>query len=231
MHVFPKVWAQRSLVLLACAGFGLLANRCQAGQLTVADYADGYDESTNGNGTFTFQDTSGTNLVIRQFTNTVIDRSIANFNLSSLPSNVSISSVSLEFSITSYTSNPGRVVDVMGFDTSGGVTLADATASASLLGSYNSYNLGLFGQTISLSTSTFESLLSGSSILGLRFQGDSETVNTSVDSLRGPFPPQPTLVINYSTPEPASIISALLAVACLGAWCRRRSSLANRALA
>ncbi len=120
---------------------------------------------------------------------------------------------------------------MLGFDTSGGVTLADATASASLLGSYDNVALGLFGHTISLSTSTFESLLSGSSTIGLRFQGDTETVNTAVDSLRGSFPPQPTLVINYSTPEPASIISALLAIVCLGGYCGVRRTHADRSFA
>jgi hypothetical protein len=229
MQAFPQIWARRFVLLLAAATCGLVASRAEASQLVVGDYADGYAESPNGNGTFTFVNT--TDMAIRQFTNTVIDRSIANFNLSALPSNAAISSVSLEFNITSYTSNAGRVVDVLGFDTTGGVTVADATVAASSLGSYNSFNLGLGAQTISLSASTLKTLLGGSSIVGLRFQGDSETVNTSIGSRSQPFTPQPTLVINYATPEPASIISALLAVVCLGGYCWRRSALANRALA
>lgn len=194
------------IFLLACVTIGLAPNRVGAATVTIADYADGYAESTTGNGTFNLLNTSSTNLVIRQFTGTVIDRSIAKFDLSALPTNAVITSAEFEFQSTVITSNTGRVVDILGFDTSGAVTLADATVSASAMGSYDSFALGLGTQTVSLSVATLQSLFAGSSIVGLRLQGDAETVNTAIASMRGTSGTQPELIINYTvTPEPATV--------------------------
>jgi hypothetical protein len=217
-----------SILVFAIATCGLVPNRAIAGQMTIGDYSDGYAESPTGNGTYSVLNTSAADLVIRQFTGTVEDRGLANFNLSGLPANAVITSVSLKFDNVVITSNPSRTVDILGFNTSGGVTLADATASASALGSYDSFALGLGNQTVSLSTATFESLFKNSTIVGLRLQGDAETVNTAIDSRRT-TDEAPKLVVNFTnTPEPATLTQALVFTALLGGcawWCRRRQVL------
>jgi hypothetical protein len=217
------------ILAFAIATCGLVPNRAVAGQMTIADYSDGYAESPTGNGTYSVLNTSGVDLVIRQFTGLFEDRGLANFNLSGLPANAVITSASLKFVTGAFTSNPGRIVDILGFNTSGGVTLADATASASALGSYNSFALGLGNQTVSLSAATLQSLFHNSSIVGLRLQGDAETVNTEISSRRFPGNQTPELVVNFtSTPEPATFTQALIFTALLGGcawWCRRRQVL------
>jgi hypothetical protein len=216
------------ILVFAIATCGLVPNRAVASQITVADYSDGYAESPTGNGTYSVLNTSAADLVIRQFTGTVEDRGLANFNLSGLPANAVITSVSLKFDNVVITGNPDRTVDILGFNTSGGVTLADATASGSALGSYDSFALGLGNQTVSLSAATVQSLFKNSSILGLRLQGDGETVNTAIDSRRT-TDEAPKLVINFTTtPEPATLTQALVFTALLGGcawWCRRRQVL------
>jgi hypothetical protein len=230
MHMATKVWARRSIVLLAMAGLGLFADRCQASQLTILDAADGYAESTSGNGTFNLLNTTSSDLVVRQFTNTVIDRSIAKFNLGLLPSHAVITSVSFEFNSVVITGNTGRTVNVLGFNSSSAVSLADATATASALGSYDNYALGLGLHSISLNTATFQSLLNTSDGIALRLQGV-ETANTAISSYRDVGFQPPTLIVNYTTPEPASIISALLAVVCLGGYCGVCRTRAGRSFA
>jgi hypothetical protein len=214
------------VLLFANATCSLAPNRAAASQVTIADFADGYAESPTGNGTYSVLNTSATDLVIRQFTGTVEDRALANFNLSALPAHAVITSVSLKFDNVVITGNPSRTVDILGFNTSGGVTLAEATATASALGSYDSFALGLGNQTVALSTATFQSLFKSSNIVGLRLQGDAETVNTAIASSRYPISNEgPELVINYtSTPEPATLTQALLFIALGGCawWYKRR---------
>jgi hypothetical protein len=233
MHTSPQLWVRRSVVLLALAGYGLLADRCAASQLTVGDYTDGFVRQTSGAGPFNYLDTSSIFLSVRQFTDTIADRSIAKFNLGALPGNAVITSVSFEFDSLVVTGNTGRTVDVLGFNTVGGIENVDAVDPASALGSYDNFALGLGVQTISLNPAAFQSLVNTSTVIALRLQGV-ETTNTQIASMRDPGFTRPTLIIDYTTatPEPASIISALLAVVCLGAYgwvCRRM--VADRALA
>jgi hypothetical protein len=104
----PKmVLAWGSILLFASATCGLVPSRAVAGQVTIADYSDGYAESPTGNGTYSVLNTTGTTLVIRQFTNLFEDRGLANFNLSALPANAVITSVSLQYNDTLVTTNPG----------------------------------------------------------------------------------------------------------------------------
>jgi hypothetical protein len=216
------VWG---LILFFAIVTGSLApNRAVADQVFITDFSDGYAESPTENGTYSVLNTSAADLVIRQFTGTVEDRALANFNLSALPTNAVITSASLKFDNVAFTSNTGRTVDILGFSTSGGVTLADATATASALGSYDSFALGLGNQTVALSAATLQSLFASSNIVGLRLQGDAETVNTAIASSR--FPNEtPELVLNYTvTPEPATWTLALISIALGGCawWYRRR---------
>jgi hypothetical protein len=212
------------ILLFANVTCSLAPNRAVADQVFIGDFADGYAESPTGNGTYSVLNTSAADLVIRQFTGTVEDRALANFNLSVLPANAVITSVGLKFDNVVITGNPSRTVDILGFNTSGGVTLAGATATASALGSYDSFALGLGNQTVALSAATFQSLFDSSNIVGLRLQGDAETVNTAIASSR--FPNEtPELVINYTvTPEPAALTQALIFIALGGCawWYRRR---------
>jgi len=57
--------------------------------------------------------------VIRQFAASTSDRSIAKFDLSAIPSTDTITGVQFAFQTTSFTTNPGRVVDILGFNTVG----------------------------------------------------------------------------------------------------------------
>ncbi len=211
-------------LLFANVTCSLAPNCAVADQVFITDYSDGYAESPTGNGTYSVLNTSAADLAVRQFTGTVEDRALANFNLSALPTNAVITSASLKFDNVSFTSNPGRTVDILGFNTSGAVSLAGATATASALGSYDSFALGLGNQTVALSASTLQSLFQSSNIVGLRLQGDAETVNTAIASSR--FPNEtPELVINYTvTPEPATLTLALISIAFGGCawWYRRR---------
>jgi hypothetical protein len=219
--------AWRAAWLLALAAFAGLPRDAAAGMMTFTTYSDGWAESPTGNGSFSVLNSgAGINdLVVRQFSGLVIDVSLMKFDLSALPKNATITGASFVFGSVVTTSNVGRIVDIEGYSTTGTVGLADATASATLLGQYDNVALGLGPQSVSLSASTLQSLL-GSGAVGLRLQGDVETVNTAIASLEGAAlfgDPPPQLVITFSAvPEPSAL--ALMTAGLVGVvgYVRRR---------
>ena len=214
-------------LLLAAGAWGLAPSRAAADMLTVTDYADAYAEAPNSGGPYNVLVGNGNDLVIRQFAASTSDVALAKFDLSALPTNATITGVQFQFDSVVITGNTGRVVDVLGFTTSGGVTLADATVAASALGSYDNFALGLGVHTINLSLATFQALLNSSHVLGLRLQGDVESVNTAITSLRsGALGPPPQLTITFTAvPEPAAVVQVLVGLALLagGGWRRWRT--------
>ena len=214
---------------MAVATAALLCGEPASGAIVnFVTIADGVITDLNGDGTFTStsSSTTGNTLSVRNFAGTgpdsVEDRSIAEFNLSSLSADP-IQSVSFLFEVASDV-NDGTRVDVYGYVGDGFVRPGDATVSAVLLGTWDPVVFGLGLQSVALDAAAFADLVAQGPIVGLRFQGTSGT-NTQFDSLEGAMAfgtIAPTLAIS-AVPEPGSV--ALLSLASLvaaGGWYRKR---------
>ncbi len=189
-----------------------------SGSTAIADIvsfttiADARLFDTGANGSFETLDTGNLTMSIRNFAtlgsaNSFEERSVAEFNLSTLPAGASIGSVTFQFDTRSFANSNTRV-DIFGYQGDGLTTLSDATTSAVLLGSYDPVALGLGMQSVSLNTAPFATLLATSPLIGLRFQGI-ESTNTQFSSLEGSGilnTIAPTLTVNTNAvPEPGSV--------------------------
>jgi len=149
-------------------------------------------------------------LVINVFSGT---QAIVDFSLSSIPPNATVSSLLFSFDESSY-ANANGLVSVYGYGRSGAIVPADATASATQLGSYASVAMGLGPHSIPLNSAAdaeVQSLLGGSKDLGLRFTSSSSDTNTSFGSVELTDFTPPSVLVTYSVPEPSS--AALLVMA------------------
>ena len=198
-----------------------------ADTMNFTPVADASAIDTGANGSFNTLATTSNTLSIRKFAtisqSPFEERSLAEFNLTNLPAGAMINDVAFRFYERGFANSNTRV-DIFGYHGNGSTTLADATASAALLGSYDPVAIGLGDHSIALSTTAFVGLLSSSQMIGLRFQGI-ESTNTQMDSLEGGTAfgtVVPTISVNFTVvPEPGAV--GLLGIGLAAALARRRS--------
>jgi hypothetical protein len=223
----------RRLGAIVMLAGGLAAPPALRADVVVLNASSDADLSdTTGGGTFTVIDrldlaTHG--LYVTQFDNgpapNFEDRAAILFSLASLPTNATITSLTLTFRETAFANAVG-IVAVNGYASGGTIGLADATASANSLGSYDAIALSTGTHTVTLGTSFLQSLLGHSGFLGLRLQGTQYSVNTSLGSIEQStsFTP-PSLTVTFTpavAPEPSSVALLGLGLPAALAW-RRRS--------
>jgi hypothetical protein len=215
--------------LLAVVLLALSSREAVAGTLSYTATSDAYAESPTGNGTYSVLNSNPAgDLVIRQIAGVVQDVALMSFDLSSLPTNATITGVSFNFYEQVETTNVGRDVNIEGFGGSVPLTLGDATASATVLGQYDNVALGTGNQSLSLSLSAFQGLLTSGSALKIRLQGTQDGTNTGIASLgESGFFISPQLVITTaSVPEPSflAMIAGAGLVGLIGRGLRRRAA-------
>jgi hypothetical protein len=227
---------QRTIVRVPRTVAGLLSlallvassGEAAADSLTFTAGSNGFAESPSGNGNYSLFSLNPTgNLVIRQIVGTVQDVALMSFDLSGLPTNAVITGASFDFQETVLTTNVGRVVDIEGFASTAPLSSAGATAPATLLGQYDNVAVGLGPQSIGLSLSALQGVLTSGSEIDIRLRGDADGVNTAIASLFAAnlthtAPPQ--LVVTFTAaPEPSSLamIAGAGLVGLLGYGCRR----------
>jgi hypothetical protein len=184
-----------------------------AAQITLSGSTDANLDDPTGTGTFTGLNVDPPATYGLEAVNfvgaPVFDfekRSVVEFNNSVLPTNAIINSVTFNFRVASYANNQFGV-GVSAYAGTGTITLADATAAATQVGTYQSDALTEFH--VGLSSTTFQSLLSSSSYFALRLAGLEQTVNTSIFGIEGNSQSlAPSLTISYSVasvPEPGGL--------------------------
>ena len=185
-----KARAYIKVISLGLAGLVLavLGVPASAGQVTLNGTVDANLYDPTGTGDFTQIQTNPVGRVIEDFVGYLIlpfeKRAVIEFSTSSLPSNASIQSVTFNFETTS-TANNEHLVGVLAYAGSGTITLADATAAASQVGTYEDTAVGSTTQ-VSLTSSDFQSLFDQQSgYFALRLQGLEQTVNTSIAGIAG----------------------------------------------
>jgi hypothetical protein len=215
-------------LLLSAAVLTVAPWKVRADVVTINPGVDANLTDPTGTGNFTLIDTNPTGgLDIRDFAGASPNfdhRSVIQYNLSpALPAGAVIQGVTFTFQSETVTSDTGRTVGVLGYGGSGSLTLADATAAATQLTSYDNFALGLGKHTIDLGpsgVSLVQSILSGGKILNLRLQGTTFGTNTVVDSLEmanalPQFYSRPTIAVTFApaaVPEPSVLtLSAVLA--------------------
>jgi hypothetical protein len=214
----------------------LLPGAVRANTITIVGSVDATISDTNGDGIFdstTAENPSTFGLVVRQFENfsssiSFEDRAVIEFSLAGIAPTDTITGLTFTFGESSATSNSGRIVGVYGFAGDGAISLADATAPATELASYDNWAIGLGAHTLTLDPSTLQSLLGHTSYFAIRLQGDQLSTNTSLNSLEENFgtPPQITVTTAAPLPSPLRLLAGLgILVACGQWWSRRRAGI------
>jgi hypothetical protein len=229
----------------ACSGFAALiafailtvsvATPTRAGTLDVGAGADANVYDNTGTGVFTQVVSASNGLDIRDFAGVSPDfehRAVIQFGQFTLPANVVVTGVTFNFDASSITDQQSRIVNIEGYNSVAPISTADATAPATLLGSYDNFALGLGNHSVDLRPAAIALIqsLSGSQnpVLGLRLQGDAYGVNTTIYSIEqagslGVTPPSLTITFS-SVPEPSSIVLLGIAGYALASlcWARRK---------
>jgi hypothetical protein len=241
-----SVRVHRFAALLALALATLTAVPARADMVTILSNLDTNFFDPTGGGTFTTIDTNPTNgLDIRDFTGAAPNfehRSAVHFSLQpSLPANAVITAVTFNFQAEVVTGNVGRTVGLYGYAGSNSLTLADATAAASQLATYDNVAIGLGKHSVDLGAggvSLLTTLVSQAKPLDLRLQGTTYGTNTLVDSIEmannlPQFYTAPSITVTFrlaAVPEPSVMalagMGALVVLA--GSWHRRRRFLTGK---
>ncbi|MFO0888923.1 MAG: hypothetical protein U0790_07210 [Isosphaeraceae bacterium] len=232
------------VVFLALALTALPTARSWAGTLTVNAASDAVAVDDTGTGVFTSITSASGGLDIRNFASQSPNferRSIVYFSTFTLPTNVTITSVILNYGVAGLNQDISDVVNVFGFQGGSSITTSDATSAATSLPSFHPWPQGLGNQTLDLGSagiSLVQTLSGSSSPLALRFQGASWGVNTLLYSIEnngfGSFN-SPSLTITFESlstvPEPSSIVLSAVGLSMIGLVCvfsRARSGLGGR---
>jgi hypothetical protein len=202
-------------VLIASTSGIAMPEASRADSLTVAATIDANIYDNTGTGVFT-QVVSATNgLDIRDFAGADPNfehRAIVYFNQFQIPTNVIVTGVFLNFDAASITQQQSEIVNILGYTGGGSITTGDATASATMLTSYDNFALGLGQHSLDLGSagiSLAQSLSGSNSPLALRLQGDAFGVNTQISSIEQAglgTPPSLTITYTSAVPEPASLV-------------------------
>ncbi len=179
------------LALAASAAFVLNPAPALADVVTVKGSLDANFSDPTGTGTFTTQSTPTNGLDIRQFVGSAPNfenRSVVLFSLPAgvIPANAMIQSVTFNFQANVVTGNVGRTVGLLGYTGGSNLTLADATAAATQLATYDNVALGLGNQSVGLGSAgvtLLRSLVGQNKTLGLRIQGTTYGTNTALSSI------------------------------------------------
>ncbi len=148
---------------------------------TFALIEDGTVSDTNRDGLYETASSTGVGLSIVYFSPAVTtannSKAILEFNTYSVQAGMPITSAYLRFQQTTITSNPGRLIQVVGYAGDGVVRTSDANASGVVLATYDSVALGGGEKRVPLDTAALANLLAYSKVT-IRLQAiDSTTIN------------------------------------------------------
>jgi len=145
--------------------------------INVTAAADGYARDANRDNVFTVLDTIGNNLLVRSTTgtNTGYERSMLEFDLSTISTALTVDSATLVLRVSQFTKSENVLprIDVYGYTGDGVIDLADASAAATLIGTATVNALGEL--RINLDASFVRS--QGAGFIGLRLQNPDLLVN------------------------------------------------------
>jgi hypothetical protein len=191
--------------LIAFVAISLAAHSAKANDFVATQNA--LAEDTTGSGVFTSvaAPAFGFDLSIRRFNGVLEERTLLEFDPRSIAGQT-VSAAQFKFN-ESGVANSNTRVDILGFMDNGAIDLADATATAVLLGSYDPVALGLGAHSVTLNASSLQSLITASQFVELRLQGIDGT-NTQLGKLGGSFLPVPTLSVTVPEPGCAGLLTA-----------------------
>lgn len=177
---------------------------------------------SDGNGTFeTIFDDPSFALSIRRADGTVEDRTVIEYDLSSISGNVQVASARLDFRVTAIPLAGSGAVSIGGYAGNGTIELADATNPVLAIGSYDAMTEGLGLTSVNLDPAFFQSQLTGTNLIGLRLESAVNEVNTSISQSS----PAPTLVLDVvAVPEPSLFGLLTIFTACCSLPRRPRTS-------
>ena len=146
------------------------ASNVTAPTTTLVASVDGYATDTGPNGTFDTLDTTGESILTRKLSGIDEDRGLLAFNIAGISPSAAIVSATLRFSVGMFTGASGAypVFDIYGYADNGTLSLPDATAAATKIGTTTITDLGV--KTVSLDPAFLQSLLGTTSHVGLRTQ-------------------------------------------------------------
>jgi hypothetical protein len=147
-------------------------------------------------------------------------RGIIEFDLAAIPTTATLSNATIQFYVSSLTSNSNGDYPqplIYGYAGNALADASDATRTATLLATApNVTGTGLF--TINLNAAQIQSLRAQSPYLGIMVRGSENGQQFGFDTREG-FGGAPTLNFDYAIPEPATM---MMLIPILGGWVVRR---------
>jgi hypothetical protein len=185
------------LVGLATVVFVVCSVTAKATSVTL----NGSTEANITGSTVGTYNTGSYGLVVNVFDNT---RSVIEFSPASIPAGATVDALTFNFYEAMY-ANSSCLVNLYGFADNGGISAADATATATLLGSYSAVSLGPGSHSLGLTTSALQSVVGTSQFFALRLQSGSSDTNTSIRSLAQGGTSVPQMVVTYHVAPPTTL--------------------------
>ncbi|WP_147867520.1 hypothetical protein [Stieleria maiorica] len=194
-----------------------------AAPVSFLPIAEAHIIDSDGNGVFeTIFDDPSFALSIRRFDGTVQDRTVIEYDLSSISGDVHVTSARLDFRVTAIPLAGSGAVSIGGYAGNGTIELADAANPVLAIGSYDAMTEGLGLTSVNLDPAFFQNQLAGTAPIGLRLESAVNEVNTSISQSS----PAPTLVLDVvAVPEPCLL--GLLTIFIAGCSLSRRSRTAT----